>query len=99
MIRGTTPTLTFTLPMDCSELQEAYVTFVQNGNIVLDKSLVSCQQELNKLIIKLTQTETLKLVGNELTEVQLRVKTKDGTALASKIWKVETGRILKEGEI
>ena len=42
MIRGTTPTLEFTLPFDTSLIAEIYVTMTQNGKTVLEKTLSDC---------------------------------------------------------
>lgn len=99
MIRGTTPVLGFDLPFGTDQLAEAYVTFAQVGQVVLDKPLSACSLSENKLIVRLTQEETLKLAGNCNTEIQVRVRTTSGDALASQIIAVETCRVLKEGVI
>lgn len=39
MIRGTTPTLEFTLPFDTSLIAEMYITLTQNGTTMLEKTL------------------------------------------------------------
>lgn len=99
MIRGTTPTLEFTIPFETSLLAEAWVTLSQNKKVVLDKHLSECQCSGNVLTLKLTQEETLKLDCNCLTEIQLRVRTAGGDALASEIMVVSSNRILKDGVI
>lgn len=99
MIRGTTPTLEFVLPFDTSILVNAYVTFEQNGELVLEKTLEDCVCQENMISVKLTQEETLKLTSGSITEIQIRAKTADGDALASNIIRESTGRILKEGVI
>lgn len=99
MIRGTTPVLGFDLPFSTDLLAEAYVTFAQLGKVVLDKPLSACSKSDTKLIVRLTQEETLKLTGNCNTEIQVRVRTTSGDALASQIIPVETCRVLKEGVI
>lgn len=99
MIRGTTPTLQFIMPFSTSQLTEAYVTLSQNGEIVLDKALSDCNCEENKLSVRLTQEETLRLQCDSTTEIQIRARTVDDEALASNIFRVSTGRILKEGVI
>ncbi len=99
MIRGTTPTLEFTIPFDTSFLEEAYVTLSQNNVVVLDKALSDCKCDERKLSVKLTQEETLKLDCKCKTEIQVRVRTKEGDALASDIITVNTERILKDGVI
>lgn len=99
MIRGTTPTLEFTLPFDINMIAEAWVTLSQRDEVVMNKELKDCMCEDNKLIVKLTQAETLKLDCECNTEIQIRVRTKEGEALASDIITVGTDRILKDGEI
>ena len=49
--------------------------------------------------LHLTQEETLKLKANSIAEIQIRVRTNSGEALASNIIQVSTERILKDGEI
>lgn len=99
MIRGTTPKLEFALPFDVSQIAEAYITFVQNNAIVLDKALKDCQAEGNTLTLHFTQEETLKLSAGKAVEIQVRVKTNFDEALASNIIRVNTERILRDGVI
>lgn len=99
MIRGTTPTLEFTLPFNTNILAEAWITLSQHNTVVLNKKLEECELEDQKLVIKLTQAETLILDCEYNTEIQVRVRTKEGEALASDIITVSTDRILKDGEI
>ena len=99
MIRGTTPKLEFTIPFDTSQLAEAYITISQKGGIVIDKPLSEITCDGNVMILHLTQEETLKLKANSIAEIQIRVRTNTGEALASNIIQVSTERILKDGEI
>jgi hypothetical protein len=99
MIRGTTPTLEFMLPFDTSRLAEAWITLSQCDNVVLNKRLTECECEAQKLSVRLTQVETLKLDCDYCTEIQVRARMLDGEALASGIIKVKTERILKDGVI
>lgn len=99
MIRGTTPTLEFTVPFDTSILAEAWVTLSQNDEVVLNKQLKDCKCDGRKLSVKLTQEETLLLDCKCLTELQIRARTLEGEALVSQIITADTGRILKDGVI
>ena len=99
MIRGTTPTLEFTIPFDTSELAEAFVTLAQNDTIILDKALNDCKCDARMLSVKLSQEDTLKLSCDCKTDIQVRVRTKAGDALASDIVRVDTEKILKDGVI
>ena len=99
MIRGTTPTLDFSLPFGTEQLAEAYVTIVQNGIVVIDKSLQQCILEDNVITIKLTQEETLQLQCQYIAEAQIRAKTIYGEVIASNVMRIPVERILKDGVI
>lgn len=83
MIRGTTPTHTFKLPFDSSLVEKAMVIYAQNGVEVFRKELPQCQMEGNELRCTLTQEDTFKLSCEANVEIQLRVLTTDGNALAT----------------
>lgn len=99
MIRGTTPTLSFKLPFSVDAVANGYVTFAQSGEVIIDKALADCDCGTDTLTVKLTQDDTLKLQAGVTVEMQIRVKTTDGDALASQIMKVSAERILKDGVI
>lgn len=99
LIRGTTPTLEFTLPFPAAELAEAFVTISQQGAVVIDKPLAEIEASGNALTVRLTQEDTLKLTGDSTSEIQIRARTLAGEALASNIVLVATARILKDGVI
>lgn len=99
MIRGTTPTLEFSLPFDTSNIAECYATIAQNKKVIIDKSLDAMTTYGKTLKVSLTQDDTLKLKSDTISEIQLRVRTVDGDALASEIIRVNTSRILKDGVI
>ncbi len=99
MIRGTTPLLEFTLPFEANLLAQAWITLSQNEKEVLTKDLEVCSCDGCKLSVKLTQEDTLLLDCDCNTEIQVRVKTLEGEALASDILVVGTDRILKDGVI
>lgn len=101
MIRGTTPTLEFTLPFDTSLIAEMYVTIAQGEKTVLEKTLSDCSCSGTSVSLTLTQEDTLRLQQQPRlqAEIQIRVRTTSGEALASDIMSVYVGRILKEGVI
>lgn len=98
MVRGTTPTLTFTLPFSTGDITDAWVTFAQYGTVKIDKPLSACSCSENKLSVTLTQAETLTLSCDYATEIQLSVKS-GNSVFRSKIISVPTERILKDGAI
>ena len=99
MIRGTTPKLEFTIPFGTDLIKEVYVTFAQGANVILEKQLADCVCEGERLVLKLSQADTLAFMHGQLVDVQLRVKTVNGEALASDIIRTTAERILKDGEI
>ena len=103
MYRGTTPTLTFTLPFSCDQLSVVSIAFAQKkmpyakeAEVVLEKALCDCQVSGNTLTLTLTEEDTLALDCRFLVEIQLRVKVGDVT-MASEIITESVGRILKDG--
>lgn len=100
MIRGTTPRLTFILPFETSLVKTAFITFTnKEETVVLEKEFCDCNAEGNNITAVLTQEDTLKLPEGEIVNLQLRVLTQGGEALASEIFKVFVEAILKEGVI
>lgn len=99
MIRGTTPTLEFGFPFDVSLAEKVSIVLCQYGKIIIEKTLDDCMVDGQTLNLKLTQAETLSLRAGTKTDIQVRVRTYDGTALASNIISVGTDKILKDGEI
>ena len=99
--RGTTPTITMTLPntYDVSTADTAYLSFGQGQNDIFDIPL-------NRLVFlsgykieaTLTQAETLKLLSEAMVSIQLRWK-KSGLAYATKKVKMDVDGIIKDGEI
>jgi hypothetical protein len=101
MIRGTTPTLEFTMPFDTSLIAELYITITQNGATALEKTLSDCNCNDTSVSLTLTQEDTLRLEQKPYSdsEMQIRVRTVAGEVLASDIMSIYVGRILKDGVI
>lgn len=102
MIRGTTPTLEFVLPIETNAIisAEVMVQYVdKHKEITITKTLDECNVGDNTITARLTQEETLKLPAPSTVDVQLRVLTDDGTALATEVKKVSVKRLLKESVI
>lgn len=95
MIRGTTPTITMKLPSKVSvgDIQTAVVSIQQAGgrkepiNKRYDKGLANNDTGIdpanNSLMVFLSQEDTLSLVAQKTTNIQLKVKTLDETVLAT----------------
>ena len=63
--------------------------------------MADCTCSGTLVTLSLSQEDTLKMKQDRMAiaEVQLRVRTKDGSALASNIMQIRVDRILKEGVI
>lgn len=88
MIRGTTPTITMKLPSNVAvgNIATAMVSIQQVGRKEkIDKNLteMTIDPDKNYLMVKLTQEDTLSLFAQKTTNLQLKVKLKDGTVSAT----------------
>lgn len=99
MIRGTTPLLEFGLPFPTDIIKEAWLTFSQFNKEVFTIEDEALTMEGSLISVKLTQEQTLLLSQNSALEIQIRILTNNGDALASNIIRTDVGRILKDGEI
>lgn len=99
MIRGTTPTLEYTLPFGTEQVAKAFITLVQNDEIIIDRPMEECNCSGNKISVRLTQEETYKLQCDCIVEIQLVVKDQNDNVIATNISKDRVWRILREGVI
>lgn len=96
MIRGTTPTHIFEIPIDSSLLKQVQITYAQGSTNLLVKTIEDCVLDGNSISVTLSQEETLMFSHKKDVEVQIRVLTKDGTAMATTVRQVDVGRVLNE---
>ena len=94
MRRGTTPTHTFEIPFDTSNIKTAMVIYAQEDAEVFRKETGECNFDGNKISVKLTQEETLKLKCAQTVQIQLRILTNDGEAMATDVRDVSVGKCL-----
>lgn len=96
MYRATTPTHIFDIGTEASALSKILITYKQNGSVILekDKDAVECDGNLVK--VKLTQEETNLFQCNKNADVQIRIKTEDGTVMASSVMNIYVNEILNE---
>ena len=100
MVRGTTPTLTFTLPFPVSTLSAMYINISQHFEAIqIEKALTDCTVSGNDVSVVLSQDDTLKLVAGRQAFIQIRARTTDGTALASEMIPCMVEDVLKDGVI
>ena len=101
MYRATTPTHTFTLPISTDTLSEILVSYKQ-GTVRLDKhyqdNVLPSGMTLDgdKVIVKLTQDETKLFRPNAQADVQVRVLTASGDALASKRFGITIKEVIND---
>lgn len=93
MIRGTTPTHIFTIPFDTDSVKEILLTYAQNTytkkeNVLFEKTTADCVLDGNQIRVELTQEETFMFECKSIAQVQLRILTKAGKALASDVLKI-----------
>lgn len=94
MIRGTTPTHTFVIPMEAAGIKCVKVIYAQDDDTIVEKSTSDCTLEGNTISTVLTQEETLKFDCKKAVQIQIRVLTHGGQALASVIEKVGVSKCL-----
>lgn len=95
MRQGTTPTIQITVNnIDLADMERIYVVFEQNG-ILLKKSKTDLKIKNNVISVLLTQEETLSF-KNGNCNIQLRMITYDGIAMASPIKTVNVYSVLNK---
>lgn len=100
MYRVTTPTHTFTLPIDTSTCDEIQVTYKQKGvklvkhyqDGVLPSGMTLDEKDV---IVRLEQEET-KLFEPGMAHAQIRVLDNANNAMASQIFSVVINQVLSE---
>ncbi len=96
MYRLTTPTHTFTLPFECETIRELIVSYGQNNTEVLSKRIADCVLEGSTVVVHLTQAETKLFTPDVPVDIQIRILTKQGNALASVKYKVQCEDVLND---
>ena len=94
MIRGTTPTHIFNLPIETRLISEIRVTYAQDDNILLTKTKSQCEIQEKAVIIKLTQEETFKFNCKKPVQIEVRALLENGVALKSPIKLMDVGKCL-----
>lgn len=98
MYRGTTPTNVFRTDVDLDNASVLFVSYKQNGKVVLEKSLEDVSIKKTLVTVNLTQKETL-LFQDGIVTIQIRAKFPDNTAIASNLIRTTAEEIVKDGEI
>lgn len=96
MIRGTTPTHVFRFPFDTGLLKDLRITYAQNGETVVERSLTDCDLNGNELSFILTQEETLRFSDDVRVERQIRALKTNGKVFATDVEYMSVARVLNE---
>lgn len=94
MRRGTTPTHVFALGIDAGLIKDLRVIYAQQGRVLVKKELGDCTVNGGEVTVKLSQAETLRFDSNKMVDIQIRVLTTGGDALASDIINVTVDECL-----
>lgn len=98
MFRGTTPTNIFRTDVDLTNASVLFITYKQNGKVVLEKTIDDVSIHGEMVEVRLSQRETL-LFSEGIVTIQIRAKFQDGSVIASSLIRTNAREILKEGEI
>ena len=97
MRRGSTPVNTFDVDIDLTEAT-VFVTYEQNGVVVLEKTGEELAISEKKIVLTMTQEETLLFRPGKVL-IQIRYVLPNGAADASNIISTTFERIIKDGVI
>ena len=96
MIQGSTPTHTFTLPIDVTDVKEVRILYGQNNTLVFKKLTEDCVLTDKQISVTLTQEDTFQFDEDEPVQIQVRVLTTDNKSLVSPIAKVSINQCLDD---
>lgn len=95
LIRGTTPTHIYELPIDENLIQKLHISYAQRGVVILTKTEADCTFENGNAVVKLTQEDTLLFDSQLRVEIQMRILTIGEDALASSIYYTSCATLLE----
>ena len=81
VVRGTTPTHDFELSYPAEFVKDVRVSYGQDNQSVITKTLTECRLEDNVLSIDLTQEETFLFSPSKRIAIEIRVQLIDGTVI------------------
>lgn len=94
MIRGTTTTHIFNIPLEASDIKEVKITYMQGDNTILTKRKSDCTIADNTIAVTLSQEDTFKFDSSLLVKIQLRILTDKDHVMSSKIMTLGVGACL-----
>ena len=97
MRQGTTPTHTFMMPFETSNISKVQIVYAQDDEEVLRKETDECNFDGRNVSVTLTQEETFLFDIKKNVQIQIRVLTEAADALASNIMSLSVHRCLDDG--
>lgn len=82
MYRGTTPTLTFRLPIDTGSITVLSLAVAQAGQVKIEKALSDVQLDGNVVSCTLTEAETLSLTAGRGIDAKIQLRVGVGAVSA-----------------
>lgn len=84
MIRGTTPTHTFEIPVSTDSIDKLEILYAQRDEPLFIKKKEDCELSGKSIQVTLSQEDTLKFNCSYMwVQIQLRIKTLDGNVSVS----------------
>lgn len=96
---GCTCKNTFRFPYTEEEVTAIYITYQQNDETIVEKTIDNCTFADGTVSVKLTQEESLKFDEDAIVRIQIRCRLTNGAVTKSNILKSHTDKILKKGII
>ena len=97
--KGCTSVESFKFPFDASDVKSIFITFKENGETIIEKTLDDCTFGEGVVSVKISQEDSLKFSDNAIVQVQIRVKLTNDETTKSNIMETYTDNILKDGVI
>lgn len=85
MIKGTTPTHVFMIPLLESEIKTVEITYSQDDKEILQKHTEDCVIEDGAVTVKLSQEETFAFDHKKRIQCQIRILTTSNEVQSSKV--------------
>lgn len=99
MIRGTTPTHYFEVPLDGESIDKVNILYGQDDKLLFKKKTSDCIIDGSKISTKLTREETLLFDHKKPAQVQSVGVLRNGDVFESVIKTFGVDQLLDDGEI
>lgn len=100
MIRGSTPTHIFHLPIPTEVVKGCLVSYGQKNRTILRKRTNECELSENKIIVHLSQTDTLRIDDAiPSVDVQIKIALYTGEVIVSRKIRIGLTECLDDEEV